>query len=263
MLNMVLALNALSCLIFGSMFVTDSATIAAYLGSMPQDHVVGAGIILVVFAAHLVSAIFRHRKIKGEVYYFVVGDLLWVMGTIAIFALTDWITTSEGTLAAVLVAVMVATFAGLQYLASRNLPDNEITIRRNHGGHFNHQALMNFEDIASYHPAVQASHLLAGAPATGLGARRECTFTDGSKVEETVTRWSEGRGYRVRIEGIPMPIKHLENEIDVDDNSVRLTAQYAGNGFVSEILLGFLMRPLMRVRLQRVVDGFIAGFAKN
>ncbi len=69
--------------------------------------------------------------------------------------------------------------------------------------------------------------------------------------------WQEGRGYRVHIEGMKLPIRKLENEIKLDDTTLYLTAHLEAKGFFSQILMGFIMKPILKRQLSKFAAGFL------
>ena len=265
-LNIVLALNTLSCLFFGILFVSQPDLVGTFLG-LSQDLgflVPASGTVLLLFAGHLMWAISRKEKIKGEIYYFVFGDVLWVVfsGLIVILGVVSQTTP---VLAIAGVATLVGVFAQLQLFAgSRIASPNRLTVEGDLSVDLNQAwpALADFSNISRYHPLVKESTLESEVE-KGIGAKRRCVFTDETTVLETITKWDEGAGYRVTIEGMRMPLRDFENEISLinrdGEKKIKLTATFYGKGFFNEMLLGFLMRPLMKRQLNRVLVGFQQG----
>lgn len=97
MLKPVLVLNMLSCLVIGMIFIAYTEATRHYLGIANNAWLLPTlGSILIIFALHLGSAIIRRKVIKGEVYYFSLGDMIWVGFTVIILGFTDFIQTTEG-----------------------------------------------------------------------------------------------------------------------------------------------------------------------
>lgn len=113
-LRLALRLNALSCVGFGGLFVGAPAQTAEFLGSPPVAVIIGLGGALLFNGGHLVLASTRRRLAAAEVMWFSEGDLLWWLGTLALVACGQWITTSAGVVAALLVAAGVAALGVAQ-----------------------------------------------------------------------------------------------------------------------------------------------------
>lgn len=262
-LNILLGLNALSCLIFGTLFTTKTKNVAQALGSDPllPPLVFVSGVVLLIFSAHLITAILRKNKIKGEVYYFSLGDSLWVMGSIALLMGTKIISETTGVYYTIAVALMVAIFAVGQLILGKSLPENTIQNRMvvNTSKEKAWKVLADFSNISQYHPLVLKSEASSESN-EGLGARRHCTFRDGGQVDEEVLWWQEGVGYSVSIEGMPVPVKDFENRIELKSENgqtqLSITTKFRGAGFFSEIFLGFLLKPVLRRKMAKVLEGF-------
>ena len=123
-LNIILILNTVSCVLFGSLFVMQHEAIHNFL-QIPEDLdflVPASGGVLLLFAAHLISAIVRKRKIRWEIYYFVIGDILWVLYS-ALLIIFGVISGTSALLCVSGVAILVGTFALLQFTAANSLTE--------------------------------------------------------------------------------------------------------------------------------------------
>ena len=116
MLKNILRANAVSCLVFGLLFVAIPAIVAAFLGSAPWLAISIIGALLIVNGLHLLWAA-KRTPAKWEVIYFSVGDFLWLLATIVLIATGFWITTTKGIIVAILVALMVGLFGLMQVKA--------------------------------------------------------------------------------------------------------------------------------------------------
>ena len=121
MITNVLRANAVSCLGFGALFVAASGPVAGFLGTPPPWAVAALGAVLLLNGAHLLTAARRGAR-QGELLYFALGDGGWVAGTLLLVLTGTWITTTAGTLAALIVAVPVGVFGVLQWRATRPRP---------------------------------------------------------------------------------------------------------------------------------------------
>lgn len=115
-LTTLLRLNALSCLVFGAVFLLAPGPVAAFLGAVPPWVLLALGTGLVGNGLHLVAAA-RRRPRAWEVRWFSAGDAAWVVLTLAILAAGAWITTPAGQAATAAVAVGVGALGALQWQA--------------------------------------------------------------------------------------------------------------------------------------------------
>lgn len=115
MLKLILGLNFLSCSLFGSLFLLNTENVALWLGLTMPVILKIAGAILIFFALHLLTSIAKKTVIKGEIFYFSFGDSLWVLSSFIILMFTNLITSMHGQIATAAVAILVGTFAILQY----------------------------------------------------------------------------------------------------------------------------------------------------
>jgi len=121
-LKKVLGANALSCLIFGVIFTVWSTSSVIFISGETSLGVLirVVGILLILNGLHLISALVRKRLHKYEVLYFSAGDGLWVLGTVLLIGMEWLITTPEGVISAILVAIMVGIFGLLQFKAAQS-----------------------------------------------------------------------------------------------------------------------------------------------
>lgn len=125
-LNMILRLNAASCILFGAAFVLQPEKINRFLGAFPEHLLIVLGTLLLVNGIHLISASVRTRRNWIEILYFSVGDFLWVSLTLAILFLDIYIKGAMGAVAALIVSSMVGVFGILQLLA---IPEGQFVSR--------------------------------------------------------------------------------------------------------------------------------------
>lgn len=119
----VLRLNAASCLGFGLIFLAAPDAVAAFLGKAPVWLIAVLGAGLIGNAALLWISPQRGRSPRrAEVLFFCIGDLAWVVMTLALILSDLWITTPAGKGAALLVAHGVGAMGWTQW---RSLPPRE------------------------------------------------------------------------------------------------------------------------------------------
>ncbi len=116
-LNIILRLNAASCIFFGSTFVLQPEKISRFLGAFPEHLLMVLGTLLLVNGIHLISASVRTKRNWFEILYFSVGDFLWVSLTLSLLFLDIYIKSAMGAAAALIVGSMVGLFGILQLLA--------------------------------------------------------------------------------------------------------------------------------------------------
>ena len=258
MLRNILRLNSLSCLIFGIIMVFFHEQTLEHLGTREYHTLVYVlGLVLLVNTFHLIMASFRKNLIKGEVLYFSIGDLGWVILTFALILFSDVITTFYGLFSSISVALMVLIFSILQYSKAKKLPMDQISVSQalKTSKLKVWQKLSDFQNIHNIHPMVKDA-IITNEQNSGIGAKRVCTFTDNSKVKEEVIGWQEGKLLEVEIKEINMPLDYLANKIEVFSDNITTTTVFRAKNIFAEILIGFFMRPLLIKRLNNVNKGF-------
>ena len=120
-LRMAMALNSLSCLIFGILFVTFSGSINSFIGNSVNWLIPVIGVILIFNGGHLLLACKREKPICPEILYFVVGDFAWVLISVVLIVLDIVITSSQGIVASLVIAAMVGLFGVLQILGYKKV----------------------------------------------------------------------------------------------------------------------------------------------
>ena len=108
-LRFFLRLNAVTCVVFGLIFVLHAGVVAQFLGGFPQEWLFWIGALLVLHSGHLLWASFRRAILRLEIYYFSAGDLLWFLLSLLFVAKPDLISSDMGNLATIAVAVIVAS----------------------------------------------------------------------------------------------------------------------------------------------------------
>ncbi len=105
----------------GLTLVSASGPVAAFMGIGKSSALLGVGVALLLFAAHLAVAARRKPIRAGEVYLLSGMDGLWVLGTIVILASGAAPFSHAGTLTFALVGLLVAQFMVLQILGVRRM----------------------------------------------------------------------------------------------------------------------------------------------
>lgn len=120
-LRTALFLNATSCIVFGALFLAFSESVSRFIGNSFIWMVPAIGAVLLLNGLHLLVASRRSRPICPEILYFVAGDALWVIGTLALIGFGLVITTAVGTAVSLAVAVMVGAFGVMQVVGYKRV----------------------------------------------------------------------------------------------------------------------------------------------
>lgn len=90
-------------------------SLAGWLGVPDPAGLRFTGVVLLLFAGHLVLAARRTQPVKAEILYFCLADAAWVLGSLAILWLQPFALTAAGFWVILVVALFVADFMGLQW----------------------------------------------------------------------------------------------------------------------------------------------------
>lgn len=119
----VMRANAISCLLFGMIFLTIPIDVARFLdlhNPAPKFVMLALGVILMINGLDLIRVSRHSPPSKAQIWYFSLGDFVWTIMSLGLVFSKTWITTKDGIIVTLLVAVMVATFGILQLLKRNN-----------------------------------------------------------------------------------------------------------------------------------------------
>ena len=122
------------------------------------------------------------------------------------------------------------------------------------------KTLENYGGIEMYAPTIKSSPIV-GEQQTGLGAKRRCTFADGSSLVETIVDYEEGEGYRMELSEYSFPLKYMFADVYVKPISEQASEVTMSTDFLVKAgplgwLMGFfLMRPIMKGAFGKVMSG--------
>lgn len=120
LLRTVLRLNAISCMSFGIVFLLCSESTAKFLDDFTFVDFRLIGGALFVNGIHLLLGSLRKEMKRLEIAYFILGDLLWVVGSLILIGVGAIFSVSA--VAATLgVTVLVGTLGYLQWRWGRSL----------------------------------------------------------------------------------------------------------------------------------------------
>ncbi len=117
--------------------------------------------------------------------------------------------------------------------------------------------LGRFMHIDEFHPRIEKVEALSEAQ-SGVGARRKCTFKDGSSAVEEVVGWQDGESYTFELSGFTVPLKKAVATLGVtplgaDRARLRMSMQYQVKYGVFGWLLGQTMMRMMMGKVFMVV----------
>lgn len=122
------------------------------------------------------------------------------------------------------------------------------------------QVLDDYSGIENFAMTIKSSASVNDIR-TGLGAKRSCTFNDGSSLVEEITEYQAGQGYKMDISNHSMPLKSMQSEMKVtpiDENSseIFMSADFVVKGGPLGWLMGqLIMRPVMKSIFKKVMTG--------
>ncbi|MCJ8314034.1 MAG: SRPBCC family protein [Saccharospirillaceae bacterium] len=120
--------------------------------------------------------------------------------------------------------------------------------------------LKDFAAIENFAATITSSPIINNIE-SGLGAKRKCTFTDGSSLVEEIIEYNEGQGYTMLLTDYAYPLKSMVATMQVktiDDNTSQITmkTQFVVKGGPLGWLMGvFLMKPMMSGVFKKVLSG--------
>ncbi|NOR70748.1 MAG: hypothetical protein GQ532_13815 [Methylomarinum sp.] len=120
--------------------------------------------------------------------------------------------------------------------------------------------LDDFGSVYKYNPGIEKSKIL-GSQKTGLGAKRQCYFYDGSSLKEKIIQYEEGRSYAFDLYDFPMPLKtatsHFElTPINSNKSKISITLKFVPKfGPIGWLMGKLLMRPMLTKALKGLTKG--------
>lgn len=122
------------------------------------------------------------------------------------------------------------------------------------------QVLDDYSGIEKFAMTIKSSSSVNDI-ATGMGAKRKCTFNDGSSLVEEITDYQAGQGYSMDISEHSMPLKSMQatmkvTAIDENSSEIFMSADFVVKGGPFGWLMGqLLMRPVMKGIFKKVMTG--------
>ncbi len=118
--------NAVFTTVCGLGLVLASGSLAGLIGAVGATELIIAGVILLFYAADLARTALGKHLPRSRVYYFIVMDVLWVIGSAVVLWGLAVPFTAAGRWIILLIADAVGLFAVLQYFGLRRLSKTSV-----------------------------------------------------------------------------------------------------------------------------------------
>jgi len=122
------------------------------------------------------------------------------------------------------------------------------------------QVMGDYSSVEKFATTIKSSPIVSEI-SSGIGAKRKCTFNDGSSLVEEVTQYQEGEGFTMELSEHALPLRSMSaqmrvREIDSNSSELFMSADFVVKGGPFGWLLGFLvMRPIMKGVFKKVMGG--------
>jgi len=118
MLKLILILNAISCILFGGLFLLESDEISKFIGSLPLFVLQVLGVGLLVNGLLLLLLAMKATPPRRDVILFALGDAVWVIVSMGLLITGVWITNADAFPWVIGVAVFVGFCGFMQWQLS-------------------------------------------------------------------------------------------------------------------------------------------------
>ncbi len=122
------------------------------------------------------------------------------------------------------------------------------------------QVLEDFSSVVRFATTIKASPIVNDIN-SGLGAKRLCTFNDGSSLVEEIIDFQEGQGYKMVLSEYSLPLKSMHAEmgvkgIDANSSEIYMSSDFVVKGGPLGWLMGYLvMQPMMKGVFKKLLSG--------
>jgi hypothetical protein len=121
------------------------------------------------------------------------------------------------------------------------------------------EVLEDFGGVAHWAPYMRKSSLL-GEKKTGVGTCRSMRHAWGFRFEETVTEWSDCRGFSFNVDRAPWPMKNVKENWEIEHGNGRTTVATGVNygmglGFLGALLDRFFVLYVVRREMRAGLRG--------
>lgn len=122
------------------------------------------------------------------------------------------------------------------------------------------QVMGDFSSVERFATTIKTSPIVNDI-SSGLGAKRLCTFNDGSSLVEEIIEFQEGQRFKMVLSEFSLPLKSMYAEMRVKEIDANSSELYMSSEFVVKAgplgwLMGFLvMRPMMKGVFKKLMSG--------
>lgn len=122
------------------------------------------------------------------------------------------------------------------------------------------QILQDFSSVEKFATTIKSSPVVSEVK-SGIGAKRLCTFNDGSSLIEEIVEYEEGRRFKMELSDYSLPLKSMSAEMKVtaiDDNccEIYMSADFVVKAGPLGWLMGqLIMKPVMKGVFKKLMMG--------
>jgi len=119
----------------------------------------------------------------------------------------------------------------------------------------------DFGNIERFNPNLKKSFLIESSKKTGLGATRQCDFSDGKNyIQERIVEYIPQKKMVVDIYNGTVPLKSATAKIELNPMNNNTTQVIFTMNFVPKMgLLGRLLIPLMKPQFRKDISKLVDG----
>ena len=122
------------------------------------------------------------------------------------------------------------------------------------------QIMKDFSSVEKYATTIESSPIINDIH-SGLGAKRLCTFSDGSSLVEEIIEYNEGQSFKMELSEYSMPLKYMFAEmqvksIDAKTSELSMSSEFSVKaGILGWFMGAALMCPMMKGVFKKLMTG--------
>ncbi|MBW3695104.1 SRPBCC family protein [Vibrio sp. T187] len=122
------------------------------------------------------------------------------------------------------------------------------------------QVMEDFSSVEKFATTIKSSPIVSDIQ-SGVGAKRRCTFQDGSSLVEEITEYQPGQGFTMELSEHSLPLKSMVAEMRVTAIDEHRSEIYMSSDFVVKsgplgwVVGHFIMRNVMKGVFKKVMSG--------
>ncbi len=122
------------------------------------------------------------------------------------------------------------------------------------------EVLGDYSSVERFALTIKSSPVIS-EKSSGLGAKRLCTFNNGSTLVEEIIEYQEGECFKMELSEFSLPLKKMEvvmgvKEIDANTCDIYMSSEFVVKGGPFGWLMGsLLMRPMMKGVFKKLLSG--------